>query len=415
MRVHASKFAALFVSVLLGLFSLFAHPAPTYAVSGLDLVRDFVGTNAPNVSNITHDIYFVLPIDAQQVTPSEWVLINFPNYTNINASNISLSGHFGTPTVTVVGTTVRITDISLLAGTGLNIIGISATNPLVNLGQQVVISITEDAAGATIRNQVITLPLTQGGNVVVSATVQSGLSAVNISGHTSPNSFVVLTESSAVIGTTLSSGVGFFSFPVTGLNPGAHTFSISSTDEDSRSTSVSTLNLFLISGSLTTVTGILLSPSIEINVVEIDPGQTVTVSGAALPNAQINIFLEAPLRSYVATTDASGDWTFTISGTETSTLTPGQYQVYTNVQDSVGTQSITSPTVNFQVKSPDSSNPAPACNISHGDLNCDTRTNLVDFSILLFHWQTNHKVADINSDNKVNLTDFSIMMFYFVR
>jgi hypothetical protein len=45
------------------------------------------------------------------------------------------------------------------------------------------------------------------------------------------------------------------------------------------------------------------------------------------------------------------------------------------------------------------------------DLNNDGKVNLVDFSILLYHWGTDHAIADLNSDGRVNLTDFSILLF----
>ena len=46
------------------------------------------------------------------------------------------------------------------------------------------------------------------------------------------------------------------------------------------------------------------------------------------------------------------------------------------------------------------------------DLNGDGRVNLVDFSILLFYWDSNNECADQNLDGTVDLIDFSIMMFY---
>lgn len=130
----------------------------------------------------------------------------------------------------------------------------------------------------------------------------------------------------------------------------------------------------------------------------------------------MSIFTESPLRSYSTTTNASGIYSVTLPSNETRQYVPGVYRTYANVQDNFGNQSIVSLTLNFTVTSPsDLNNPPPACNISHGDLNCDGKTNLTDFSILLFHWRTNHKVADINNDGSVNLVDFSIMMFYFKR
>jgi len=46
------------------------------------------------------------------------------------------------------------------------------------------------------------------------------------------------------------------------------------------------------------------------------------------------------------------------------------------------------------------------------DLNHDTRVNLTDFSILLFHWGADDVCADQNQNGTVDLIDFSIMMYY---
>ena len=49
-----------------------------------------------------------------------------------------------------------------------------------------------------------------------------------------------------------------------------------------------------------------------------------------------------------------------------------------------------------------------------GDLNCDVRVNLIDFSILI-HWFDSNSYPfgiDTNSDAEINLSDFSVMMYY---
>ncbi len=404
-----------FSFVLALLLVLVWFPAPNaYAIPPLDQVRDTVGTIAGGEPDVGHDINFTLPLDAQQVVPTDYIIIDLLNYSSVQTATDVIGG-YGTPVFGLSGNKVLISGISLLPGTALNVRGVSATNPVDGASIEIVISVADDAAGVTIRNQSRTVPLPQGGFVSVSASVVSTLSALSVSGYTSPSSFVTMTENSSVIGTTVASGTGFFFFPITGLDPGAHTYAIFSSDTSGRSTSTNTLSLFLVASAVTTVTGLLLSPSLELTDNEIDPGDPLTVLGRAKPDSQINILLEGPLRSYNTTSDSNGDWSYLLTTTETATFAPGQYQVYANAQDNASTQSIASPTANFTVLSPDSDNPAPNCNISHGDLNCDNVTNLIDFSILLFHWNTNHRVADINSDSKVNLTDFSIMMFYFNR
>lgn len=380
----------------------------------LDLARDFVNTLADGQAGVQHSIYFVLPTNAQQIDPNGWILIDMPSYSSITVPNL-VDGVYGTPTVTVVGTTIKITNISVLPGGGVTVADFSARNPNSNQNWTITISVAQDANGTVVRNQAKILPSESGNIVGVSATVNTPLASLNINGYTSPSSFVTLTEGSTVQATTTSDGTGYFTFLMTGLQPGAHTYRLVGTDNAGRATAQNSLDLFLLESNLTSVSGILLSPSNQLDKTAIDPGNTLTISGRAKPSSTINVFVESPLRSYTTATDGNGDWSYTIPGTETSGFTPGQYRAYANVQDTLGNQSLASPSLSFTVNSADSNNPPPPCDISHGDLNCDHVTNLTDFSILLFHWQTNHKVADINGDGHVNLTDFSIMMFYFTR
>jgi|GEM_PF-1959595 len=388
---------------------------PAHAAGdGLDLARDTVATPLPNIPNIYHAIYFVLPVDAQQITAVDWLLITLPNYRNVDSSGLFLSGAFGTPIVNQVGNEVLITNFSLLPGTGLSVNGIVATNPSAGEGTQVQLQIAQDQNATVVRNFVTLIPTNGVDAVSVSATIQTQTAALSISGYTAPTTFTTLTEGPSVIATTVSDNTGFFSFSSGGMIPGSHAFQIYSTDDQNRSSSQASLSLFLLTNTITTASGLLLSPGLSLDTDHIHAGDTLTITGSAKPNSQINIFLESPLRSYTASSNSSGNWSYTVPSSETSAMSPGSYRIYALTQDVSGNQSIFSPTLNFQVVTNDTSvNPDPACNISHGDLNCNGVTNLTDFSILLFHWNTNHKVADINKDGSVNLVDFSIMMFYY--
>lgn len=404
-----------FTVFLVALIVFFGVPLPqkSSAITPVESFRDIINDMTPLQNNVAHDIYFLLPVNAQQITPSDYILIDLPQFSNVVAPT-SVSGGYGTPNFSVSGKVAKITNIALLPGTGLHINGLTARNPASSNGFEVILSVSEDANGTTLRNQSTTYANPSTNQISVSATVETIRSAVNLSGFTSPSAFVTLVEGTSVIGTTISDGTGYFSFPIGGLDAGNHLYSIFSTDGNGRSSSQSTMQLYLLPGTLTAATGILLSPTISVTPPAIDPGDVLTLSGSGKPNSQINIFVESPLRSYQATTNASGSWNYQIPGTETQNYTPGQYRANVNVQDGIGNQSIVSPSVNFTVNPDDTAaNPAPSCDISHGDLNCDGTTNIVDFSILLYHWDTNHRVADINNDGQVDLVDFSIMMYYY--
>ncbi|MCC2631740.1 MAG: Branched-chain amino acid transporter, amino acid-binding protein [Patescibacteria group bacterium] len=383
------------------------------AIQGLEFAQDTLNGSIASAEDIEHSITFILPVNSVQIKPSDWIFVNLHNFLDVTAPTYVV-GAFGTPTFAVNGSTVSVTNIAVLPGTRLAINGVTATTPASSQSREVTITVAEDSAGTIIRNQVTIIAGDNTAMYTVGATVENQMSSVNLSGFTAPGNFLFLNEGGSTLGTSSADGAGNFSFPISGLNPGDHIFRIFATDQEGRSTSQSVIQLYLLPNTLTTATGILLSPTISLDESEIEAGDTLTVSGTAKPSSQINIFVESPLHSYLANTDAQGNWSYLIPASETLNYTPGEYRVYTNVQDGSGNQSIVSPTANFQVISPeDADNPPPDCDISEGDLNCDGLTNLIDFSILLFHWNSNHKVADINSDQEVNLIDFSIMMFYF--
>ncbi|CAN5130434.1 hypothetical protein BH11PAT4_BH11PAT4_1280 [soil metagenome] len=391
------------------------QPPRVAEAAGLELARDFINGLMPDAPNIYHEIYFVIPVSSEQLKPTDWILVEMPNYQLVSMAEAFFIGGFNTPTVSVVGTTVRITGLALLPGSGITIANLKATNPPAFASTEIRVKIAEDSNGTIVRNNATIIPTDSRSVVNTSATIEAPLSTLTISGYTGPSSFVTVTENGAVAGTTTSNVNGFFNFIISAADPGSHTYLIFSTDPGNRSTAQTPINVFLIASTLTTVSQVLLSSTLAIDKAQIDPGEAITFSGTAKPNSQINIFVEAPLRTYFSSTNASGEWSYSLSASDTQAYAPGQYQTYTIVQDTLGNQSITSTTRTFIVKSSGSSNPPPTCDISRGDLNCNGVTNLVDFSILLYHWGTDHRVADINQDGSVSLVDFSVMMFYFTN
>lgn len=390
-------------------------PQAAHAYPPLDFPKDIITNPTPAQNDVIHDISFVLPVDAQQITPTDFVAVTLVHFSSVTAPT-DTTGAFGNPVFSSFSNILRVTNIVVLPGTGMHILGTTATNPGSGQGYDVIIDVREGGPSGPIRNESqIAAGTPSDGFVQMNATVESPLSAVTFAGYTSPGAFVVLLENNTVIGTTTGSGTGSFNIPISGLNPGDHTFRIFATDTASRSTSQDVLQLYLLGGTSTTVSGILLSSTIQVDKASLNPGDTLTIFGAAKPNSTINIYTESPLRTYTASSNNNGDWSYQLPGSETQNYTPGQYRTYTIVQDNSLTQSPVSPTVNFTINSVGGANPPPSCDISTGDLNCDGKTNLTDFSILLFYWHTNQRRADINSDGAVNLVDFSIMMYYFRR
>jgi hypothetical protein len=154
---------------------------------------------------------------------------------------------------------------------------------------------------------------------------------------------------------------------------------------------------------------IILPPTIRVSNQNINPGAPLTVSGQAVPNATINLFLDnstTPIQSTPSA--ANGTWTMNI---DTARISIAEHTL--RARSVTGTPPLTSPSgfsssvqlfvgVDGRATTP-------------SDLNRDGSINLVDFSILIFWWQTNggdsNPPADINGNGRVSLEDFSILLF----
>ena len=266
------------------------------AAGALEAAKDTTGSLSPSDANVQHDVSFTLPRDAAQITPSDWIIIQMPTYLPTSPAS-GIIGAFGTPQSTIQGTTVYITNIALLPGTQIEITGIIASNPAVGVSTDETFIVASDQQATLIRNQASVQPSFGGAYISVSATIDSQMSSINLSGFTSPAAFTTLSENGTVIGTTSADGIGSFSFPLSGLNPGDHNFNISSADTQSRTTALTTITAYLPPGTLTSDTGILLSPSLQLDKTTLNQGDTLTASGSAKPNSQISLFTESPLKS----------------------------------------------------------------------------------------------------------------------
>jgi len=205
------------------------------------------------------------------------------------------------------------------------------------------------------------------------------------------------------------------------IEPGTHTFSIYGQDQDGIIGKESNFTLTLTEGTTTTISGIFLGPTISIDLNEIVSGETATVSGTTAPNSEVNVTLNASevaaaagaprVAVHIASADGNGRWLHLFHADD---LEVGSYESQSQATDPVsGSVSELSKTVAFAVVG--EGEPDPCAGMVIADINCDGAVDLVDFSILLFFWESADPVnprADINSDGIVDIIDFSIMMFY---
>jgi hypothetical protein len=408
------KGACLILGLLVVACSVLYPNHSAKAFGFLEDPRDNISTLTPSVPDVYHDVSFTLPADASPITPRDWIEVDLTNFSSLNPFT-DMIGAFGTPIFTTRANTLLVHNVSVQAGSTVGMFGAQATNPGPGASFGIDIKIAKGSVDGLISNLASIDAGFKGVYISTSAYIQSPLSALTLSGYSGPGTFVTLTESGTVVGTASAQGDGSFNLTLSALDPGPHTYRLYSTDSRNLLSTAVIVDTYLYSSTSTSYTNILLSPTITVDKSEVIQGDTITLSGTAKPDTSIAVYTEAPTVSYPISSNPDGTWSVVLDGNETKKYPPGQHTAYAILQDNFG-NSLPSPTINFTVKAPlTDNNPPPACNISKGDLNCDGKTNLTDFSILLFHWKTNHKKADINHDGVVNLVDFSIMMFYFKR
>jgi hypothetical protein len=354
-------------------------------------------------------VTFTLPSDSRPITTTDYIQIYMPDFTDVTAPSIITGNLTGIPIFSVDGNYARITNIFIPPGGTVYIAGVSATNPAADELFQIIFMVSEDEDATIIKNYANVIATVNQGQVTVSASIESELANLLITGYAAPDTFIIFTEGEAIIGTDVADSLGYFSHLFSGLQPTTHVISFYGVDTQNRTTSPITLQIYTPAFQQTNVTNQLLSPTIQIPQNRILQSDFLIASGSALPSSNLTIFTDSPMRSYATTSASSGAWSVNI--TDTLTYVLGDYRIFSLVQNGLGLQSLTSPAIGFTIAS--LTGGGSSCgDISRGDLNCDNSIDLTDFSILMYYWSTANSEADINVDGIVNLTDFSIMMYW---
>jgi len=391
------------------IFLIFFSTSAQAQSSRLDDAYDVMNNTTP-FEHSTHAVTFTLPANAAAIRTTDYIQIVLGSgFTNVTAP-IRLDGAYGgTPVFSVSGNAARVTGITAPPGATITVDGIDSDNGPIPFAIQVAVMITEDEAGTIIKNYERIFGGTRGTTAKVTASIQTPESSMVISGITAPQTFITFTELGSVTGTDVAGLDGHFGRVFSGLEPGNHQVVFFGIDSNRFTTTPVSLEVYTPAYQEITVANQILSPTIWIDKLVYGFGEHIIASGTAVPNGNITLFTEAPLRSYSTTSDSEGNWTYDISNTTSYVF--GDYHIHALVQSDTGFTSLNSPSLGFSIRS--SSSTGTTCgNISHGDLNCDSGVNLTDFSILMYFWGTNNAAADINTDQLVDLTDFSIMMYW---
>lgn len=227
-----------------------------------------------------------------------------------------------------------------------------------------------------------------------------------------PGSTINLTQDGVVVATVPASPDATFQISIKGLSTGTYSFGIQGVDSDGRKSLLLTYAIYIASGVTTTVDGFFLPPTLSIDKSEVKRGDTITVVGRSVPQAKVNVVFNSET-NLVKKTIANELGVF-IYKLNTIELAFGNHEV--KAQASSATDSTPfSQSLGFKVGNTNVAfkNQTGVGICSRYNVNCDTKINLVDFSIMVywFHRSSPPKNVDLNGDGKVDLSDFSILAY----
>ena len=235
---------------------------------------------------------------------------------------------------------------------------------------------------------------------------------VNFSGMGYPSSKVVILQDGAQVITTTADPQANFSASLSGLAQGSYTFSIYTTDTNGLHSVSFSFPVYVTTGSTVNIGGIILAPTIDVDKSEVKQGENEAIFGFAVPNSQVNIAVHSTVAHLVNTTATStGAYLYNF---DTTPLEYGDHnaQSHAILKDQVSAD--TNP-VAFVVGNEDINKSATTCGSLIGDINCDDKVNLVDFSIMAYWYKlgtTPPADVDLNNDGKITLIDFSILAYH---
>ncbi len=241
-----------------------------------------------------------------------------------------------------------------------------------------------------------------------------GLPGVVLTGWGYPSREVLVLKDGTEIGKAIANTNAEFGAFIEDLDQGVYTFSMWSSDINQNKSNTFSTTFWIDEGTQTTVSDIILSPSMALNKKEFASGETITLSGYSVPGKTIEVWLypkdiinPGPEDANITTMAVFSDGKYSVA-VNTVGLKPGEYYIKAKTVIEITGESDFSHPVLFAIDQ--TLTETGSCD--GADLNGDGRINLTDFSILLYYWGTDDDCADQNDDRTVDLTDFSIMMFY---
>lgn len=233
-----------------------------------------------------------------------------------------------------------------------------------------------------------------------------GDTSISVEGTAYPNQTVHILLDGDEVGTVRADSGGEFDFTVD-TEPGATTMGFWSNDSNGVRSITFNTTFDVTQGAVTTVRDVMLPPTIAVDETEINPGDTIIFEGETTPERTVELFIDNEL-SLDTTSDENGVWGIAYDSSSLSNAEHLAKVRFVSGSGSLTTESSFSSSITLFVG-------VDGRPVSNSDLNRDGEVDLIDFSILIYWWNTDagdsDPSADINGNGNVSIEDFSIMLF----
>ena len=256
--------------------------------------------------------------------------------------------------------------------------------------------------------------ITDGGGGGGGGFVPPPVTSVVFSGRAYPQSSVTLLKDAQIAVTTVAGADANFQISISGLSGGNYIFSVYSEDKTGQRSSLLTFQVSVTQSAITSVTGIFIAPTIDVDKSKVKKGDNIAIFGQSAPEGEITIAVNSDEEFFVKTqADDEGIYLYNFDTallemgehfTKSKTALNGEISSFSKaVSFAVGTETVIKEEQKEQEQEP-----------LKGNLNDDDRVNLIDFSIMAYWYNRTSPPdnVDLNNDHKIDLVDFSIMAYY---
>jgi hypothetical protein len=237
-----------------------------------------------------------------------------------------------------------------------------------------------------------------------------GTGRITFSGRAYPSSRVSILKDGVLAVSTVADPLASFSVSINSLPNGNYNFSVFGYDTNERKSTAFSFPVYITENSTINIGGIFLSPTIDIDKSVVKQGENVAIFGQSVPESDVTISVHSAQEFFnKVKTDKNGVYLLNFDTTplEIGNHTAKSKSAYATEVSPFGN------TVAFKVGTETKIKEAVTCSTLRGDLNCDKKVNLVDFSIMAFWYKKSSPPVnvDLNKDGVISLVDFSIIAF----